>query len=59
LTVFDGHDVAGFGLGMEMQLDTTSIKLPQYILDSLLDRRIVSSVASDEFLDNGPERRGS
>jgi len=47
----------GFGLVIEMQLDPTSLKLPQHILDSPLDRRIVRAVASDEFLDNSLERR--
>ena len=56
-TVFDRHDVAGFGLVIEMQLDPTSLKLPQHILDSSLDGRIVRAVARDEFLDDGTERR--
>jgi len=56
-TVFDRHDVAGFGLVIEMQLDPTCLKLPQHILDSPLDGRIVCAVASDEFLDDGSERR--
>ena len=55
-TIFNCNDVAGFGLGIEMQFDTTSIELTQYVLDSPLDRRIISAVASDEFLDNGTER---
>jgi hypothetical protein len=55
-TIFDRHDVASLGLVIEMQLDSTSFKLPQHILDSLLDGRIVGAVASDEFLDNGTER---
>jgi hypothetical protein len=35
--VFDCHDVAGFGSVIEMQLDPTSLKLPQHILDSPID----------------------
>jgi hypothetical protein len=41
-----------------MQFDPTSLKLSEHILDSPLDGRIVCAIASDEFLDNGPERRG-
>ena len=55
-TAFERHDVTGFGMAIEMHLDQTSIKLPQHILDSPLDARIVSAVTSDEFLDNGPKR---
>ena len=40
-----------------MQLDTTSLKLPQHNLDSPLDGRMVRAVASDKLLDNGAERR--
>ena len=56
-TAFDRHDVAGLGLVIEMQLDPTSIKLPQYTLDSPLDRRIIGAIASDEFQNNRSERR--
>ena len=56
-TVFDRHDVAGLGLVIEMQLDPTCIKLPQYTLDSPLDRRIIGAIASDEFQNNRSERR--
>lgn len=57
ITVFDRHDVAGFSLVIEVQPDQTSIKLPQDTLDSPLDGGIVCAVATDEFLDDGPERR--
>ena len=50
-------DVAGFGLAIEMQLDPTSLKLLQHILDASFDGRIVRAIPSDEFLDNGAERR--
>jgi len=56
-TVCDRHDVAGFGLVIELQFNPTCPKLPQHILDSPLDRRIVRAIASHEFLDHGPECR--
>ena len=52
------QDVAGFGRAVEMQLDTAGVELTHHLLDALLDRRMVRAVASDEFLDNGPQRRG-
>jgi hypothetical protein len=56
-TVVDPHDVAGFSLVIEMKLDTTNFELLQHFLDSLLDGRVIRAVATDELLDNGPERR--
>ncbi len=58
VTVFHSHDVATFGLAIEMQLDSSSLKLPQHILDAPLDARIVRAIAGNEFLDDGPECRG-
>jgi hypothetical protein len=43
---------------IEMQLGTTSLQLPQHTLDAPSDRRIVSAVASDKFLNDGSERNG-
>ena len=40
-----------------MQFDTTSLKLPQNILDAPIDGRMLRTIASHKFLDNGPERR--
>jgi hypothetical protein len=53
-----GQDSAGFGLAIEMQFDTASVELTHDGLDAPLDRRMVRAVAGDEFLDNGPQRRG-
>jgi hypothetical protein len=36
-----------------MQFDTASVELAHYILDTPLDRRMVRTVAGDEFLNNG------
>jgi hypothetical protein len=44
---------------IEMQLGTTNLQLPQHTLDAPSGRRIVSAVASDEFLNNGSKRRWS
>jgi hypothetical protein len=49
--------VTGLGLVIEMELDPTSLKLPQHIFDASLDGRMVRSVTSGEFLNNSPERR--
>lgn len=53
-----GQDSAGFGLAIEMQFDTARVELTHDGLDATLDRRMVRTVAGDEFLDNGPQRRG-
>ena len=37
VTVCDRHDVAGFGLVIELQLDPTCLKLPQHVRHSPLD----------------------
>ena len=58
VTVFHSHDVATFGLAIEMQLDSSSLKLPQHTLDALLDGRMIGAVARDEFVNNGSQRRG-
>lgn len=55
--VFDCHDLAGFGLVIEMQLDATSFKLPQHILNAPLDGRMVRAITGDKFLDYGSQRR--
>ena len=39
-----------------MYLDLTGVKLTHDNLDSLLDERMVRTIASDEFFDNGPNR---
>ena len=52
------QDVAGFSRAVEVQLDTARVELTHHLLDALLDRRMVRAVAGDEFLDNGPQRRG-
>ena len=55
-TGFNTHDVTGLGLIIEMQLETTSLKLPQNTLDTPLDGRMIGANASDEFLNDGPKR---
>ncbi|KKM63873.1 hypothetical protein LCGC14_1507050, partial [marine sediment metagenome] len=52
------HNVAGLGIAVTMQFHTASVELTNYHLDSSLNRRMVCAVAGDEFLDNGPQRRG-
>ena len=52
----DGHDVTGLGFVIEVQLDTTSLKLPQYVLDATLDEGMIGAIASDELLNNRPKR---
>ncbi len=49
---FNGHNVTGLGLVIEMEFDTSSRQLLQHTLDTPLDRRMVGAVASDEFLNN-------
>ena len=56
-TVADPHDVARFSLVIEMKLDPTNFELFQHFLNSLLDGRVIRAVATDEFLDHGPESR--
>ena len=56
IPVVNRHNVAGLRGVIKMQLDSADLKLPQHILDSTLDGRIVRAVASDEFLDDGMER---
>lgn len=58
LIVLHWHDVAGLGFIIEMHLDSTGFEMAQHSLDPLLDRRMVCTVARDEFLDNGPQRSG-
>ena len=41
-----------------MQLHSTGFEMAQHSLDPPLDRRMVCTVARDEFLDNGPQRNG-
>ena len=53
----DSYDIAGLGLVIEMQFDTTNVQLPQNALDAPLNGRMVCTVASDELLNNGSERR--
>ena len=50
---FHRHNLAGLGLGIEMQLDPASVELTQDRLDSPLDRRMVRAVAGDELVDDG------
>ncbi len=52
-----GQDVAGRGLGVEMQLDTAPMELADHVCNALLDRRMIRAVAGDELLDNGPQHR--
>jgi hypothetical protein len=54
---FSGHDIAGLGLVIEVQLGATRLELPQHTLDTTLDRRMVGAVASDKFQDNRSKRR--
>lgn len=56
--VLYGHDVAGLGFIIELHLDSTGFEMAQHSLDPPLDRRVVRTVARDEFLDNGPQRSG-
>jgi hypothetical protein len=58
LTVFRNKDVADLRSIIEMQLDAASIEMTQHFLDAPLDRSVVRAVASDKFLDNGPQRCG-
>ena len=51
------HHVAGLSLIIEMHLDSTDFEVMQHRLDAPLDRGMVRAVASDEFLDNSPQRR--
>lgn len=37
LAGFDSHDIARFGLVIEMQLDMASLQLQQHALDAALD----------------------
>jgi hypothetical protein len=57
-TVYRNNDVAGLGSIIEMQLDAANLKMTQHFLDAPLDRSVVCAVASDEFLDHGPQRCG-
>jgi hypothetical protein len=58
LIVSHWHDVAGLGFIIEMHFDSTGFEMAQHSLDPSLDRRMVCTVARDEFLDNGPQRSG-
>ena len=57
VTVYNRHNVASLGLVIEMQLDPTRLKLPEYNFDSLIDGRVVRAVASNKLLNNSPECR--
>jgi hypothetical protein len=48
------QDVAGRGLNVKMQLDSARFELMEHVCNALLDRRMIRTIASDEFLDNGP-----
>ena len=52
------QNVAGRGLGVEMQFDTARVELTEHVCNALLDRRMIRAVAGDEFLDDGPQRHG-
>jgi hypothetical protein len=52
------QDVAGRGLGVEMQLDSARFELTEHVCNARLDRRMIRAVAGDEFLDDGPQRHG-
>jgi hypothetical protein len=41
-----------------VQLDNAGVELTHHGLDAPLDRGIVRAVASDEFRDDRPQRRG-
>jgi hypothetical protein len=41
-----------------MHLDATGCEMAQHSLNPPLDRRMVRTVACDEFLDNSPQRSG-
>jgi hypothetical protein len=41
-----------------MQLNSSRFEMAQDSLDPPLNRRMVCTVARDEFLDNGPQRSG-
>jgi hypothetical protein len=58
LSVPARQDVAGRGVGVEMQLDTARLELAHHVCNTLLDRRMIRAVAGDEFLDHSPQRRG-
>lgn len=51
----DRQNVAGLGFLFEMQFDTADIELTKHELDALFDGGIVSAIAGDKFLDNGPQ----
>ncbi len=50
-----GQNVGRLGFLLEMKFDTANIKLTQYQFNALIDGRMVGTVASYKFHDNGPQ----
>jgi len=51
-----GQNVASLGFVIEIQRNAPGVEMVKHRLDPSLDRRMVRTVAGDEFLDNGPQR---